>query len=114
MQIDPSTVWMSISRRRTMERAIATGATATRRKLRIETYPRPSAESDTKAVMPAIVPSTMMTVAIRTRRLGDSAAASAASSVSPWRMTVASDTHEPVGDHARNTNVTMSRTSTTP
>ena len=115
MQMAPSTVCVSISGRRHSALAMAIGATPT-----MSTATRSNAPLTSVDVEIASDPSddrkaTATTSAARrnNRRLTCDAL-SAASSVSPWSVTLTTRTYAPDGSLAMNTNVTSSNASTSP
>ena len=95
MQSAPSTVWTSMRRRRTIDHAIATGASPTRSALRSAT--KPFGSGPLVGAAAAMTSATTVTSAARrTRPRGTWAAESAAMRVAPCNSTATTPVHAPV------------------
>ncbi len=103
MQRAPITVCTSTTRRLTNDDAMTTGAAPTSSAFRRNRIPSPLEKSANQMPRAATSPIATTTSAIRHSFPVASDAASAASSVAPWRTTATNGTQCPVGPDARNT-----------
>src|SRR6266540_4073813 len=105
---------MSITRRRTNEWMIATGAPATTSRLSTNSDPVMVLSPTNRPIVADTRLMTNTTTATRHTLRLELDADSAASRVAPWRMTATSGTQSPVGPTARKTKVAKSRSRTMP